>query len=649
VSVLFVSYSGLLGGAERLLLDAAAGLDEPPTLACPRGPLSARARDAGMRVFELRERPLELRGRRAGAALDLLGLRHELGELVRALRPRLLYAWGMRAGLAAAGLRQRPPLLFQHNDLTPSPAIARAVRMAARRADAVTAASHCIARELGVPGVQVIHPGVDLERFSPTPPGGPPEVLVLGAIEPWKRPELALEAVALAARVRPELRLRLAGAPIGPAGERLLARLRARAERPDLAGRVELTGAADAAEALARAHVLLHCADREPFGMVLAEALASARPVVAPAACGPLEIVDETCGRLYHPGNAAQAAKALTEALDNAEELGAAARKRAEQTFNVDQTRKSYTQTIRAQNPTPDTRHPTPDTGLALVTVTHNSAHHLPRLLVSARRFLPEARVVVVDSGSDDQSAELARAAGATVIELGENVGFGRASNAGVAAVDEPLTVLVNPDVELLDSSLAALQPDEDELLAPLVLSPDGSRQDTAQAEPATPAALVIALIPPAAMPPALRRAACPWTADEPRGVGWAVGCCIAARTSTLRRLGPFDERIFMYGEDLDLGLRAGDAGVRTWFRPDARVLHHGAHSSRASFGGEPFELLAGRRRSVVAERRGSRRARLDRLLQAITFADRIALKTLTGKPTDRERAQLRALRKKSE
>jgi GT2 family glycosyltransferase len=512
------------------------------------------------------------------------------------------------------------------------------VRAAARRADTVIAASECIARDLGVAGVDVIHPGVDLDRFDPSPPSGPPEVLLLGAIEPWKRPDLALE---IAARC-PDVRLRVAGTPISQAGEQLLAELRRRADQPDLAGRVEFAGRQDAAEALARAHCLLHCADREPYGMVLAEALAAARPAVAPAACGPLEIVDDTCGRLYEPGNSDAGAKALQEALKNSEQLGAAARERAKQ-FTVEQTKERYAELLNSKL---DTRDSIPGERVALVTVTHNSQAFLPTLLESAHRHLPQARVIVVDSGSTDNSAELARAAGATVIELGDNVGFGRASNAGAQAAEEAVTVLINPDVELLDGSLARLDPQDDELLAPLVLSPDGSRQDTAQAEPGSAAALAIALIPPAAMPAPLRKAACPWTADEPRRVGWAVGACIVARTGTLKRLGPFDERIFMYGEDLDLGLRAADQGIVTWFRPDARVLHHGAHSTSEAFGGEPFELLAKQRQDVLRARRGRTRARLDHLLQATTFADRIALKTLTRRDTQRERTQLKALRK---
>jgi GT2 family glycosyltransferase len=136
-----------------------------------------------------------------------------------------------------------------------------------------------------------------------------------------------------------------------------------------------------------------------------------------------------------------------------------------------------------------------------------------------------------------------------------------------------------------------------------------------------------------------------PWRSDRPRRVGWAVGCCLAARTETFRRLGPFDDRIFLYGEDLELGLRASDEGVETWFWPAARVLHRRAHATERAFGGEAFELLARQRRKVVELRRGRLRARRDDLLQLLTFADRLALKSVLRRPRERERHQLAALR----
>jgi GT2 family glycosyltransferase len=111
-----------------------------------------------------------------------------------------------------------------------------------------------------------------------------------------------------------------------------------------------------------------------------------------------------------------------------------------------------------------------------------------------------------------------------------------------------------------------------------------------------------------------------------------------------LRTLGPFDENFFLYGEDLDLGIRAAQAGAQTWFWPSARVLHHSAHSTRAEFGGEPFELLARARREAVGRRLGRGRLALDDISQAVTFATRIAAKRSLRRSAVRERHQLSAL-----
>lgn len=286
---------------------------------------------------------------------------------------------------------------------------------------------------------------------------------------------------------------------------------------------------------------------------------------------------------------------------------------------------------------------------LELVTVTHNSSRQLSALLGSMREHLPGVRLVVVDCASDDDSVEVARASPTAVsFALAENVGYGRANNIGVGEVAAPVTMLVNPDVLLVDDSLLGLAREAlraDRLLAPLVLNPDGSRQDTVHPVPGSAADLAKALIPPAAVPGRLRLALEPWRALDPRRAGWAVGCAVGGRTATLRRLGPFDDSIFLYGEDMELGLRAGQLGIQTWFWPLARVVHLRAHSSTVAFGGEPFGRLASARHEVIAHRLGTRRATLDDAAQAVTFSSRLALKRAIGRDASREGRQLSALR----
>jgi GT2 family glycosyltransferase len=285
---------------------------------------------------------------------------------------------------------------------------------------------------------------------------------------------------------------------------------------------------------------------------------------------------------------------------------------------------------------------------LAVVTVIHDSEAELATLLDSLARHLPEARAVVVDSGSSDGGPALARERGAELVELPGNLGFGAGCNAGLERVTEPVTALVNPDVELLDGGLARLAREaagRDALLAPRLLNADGSVQDSAHPLPGRLDGLVPALLPRPLLPGRLRRRYEPWRSDTPRPVGWAVAACLVATTDLLRRLGPFDPDAFLFYEDMDLCLRARRAGVPTLLRPDVAVRHLGGASTERALAGQDLDLRARRRREVVAGE-GRVRLALDDAAEGLTFATRAASRTLTGRGGELERARLRALRR---
>jgi len=92
--VLFLSYSGVLGGSERVLLDCATRLGRPALVACPEGPLAAAARTAGLAVAPLLNRTLRMRGHRAAALRGLAGLAYDAASLARRVHPPVLVAWG---------------------------------------------------------------------------------------------------------------------------------------------------------------------------------------------------------------------------------------------------------------------------------------------------------------------------------------------------------------------------------------------------------------------------------------------------------------------------------------------------------------------------------------------------------------------------
>jgi GT2 family glycosyltransferase len=224
------------------------------------------------------------------------------------------------------------------------------------------------------------------------------------------------------------------------------------------------------------------------------------------------------------------------------------------------------------------------------------------------------------------------------VIERRENPGFGAACNDALERVTDDVTVLLNPDTQDRNGALnqLAARATLRGLHAPRLLNSDGSVQRSAHPLPGTVGALLSALVHPPLLPRALRERVEPYRARRPRTVGWAVAACLAAPTETLRVLGPFDPRIHLFAEDMDLCLRAREQGIRTILHPDLAISHTGRHS----VGEEPFDTLARNRRDVVERRRGRRARVLDDAAQALTFATRALVK----RPNDRERAQLRAL-----
>jgi GT2 family glycosyltransferase len=289
-------------------------------------------------------------------------------------------------------------------------------------------------------------------------------------------------------------------------------------------------------------------------------------------------------------------------------------------------------------------------TALGIVTVLHDSANDLRRLLRSLEPAPERPQLVVVDAGSSDDGPEIARIWGAEVVEAGD-VGFGAANNAGVERIRSTVTLLLNPDIVVGDVAvldrLARHARREDALHVPRLLNPDGSVQRSAHPLPGRPGALLPALVHPRALPRGLRHRADPWRDDgaSQRPVGWAIAAAVAARTATLRALGPFDAAQFLFFEDLDLCLRARAAGVPTLLHADLALEHRGGHSTGPAYGGEPHELLARRRREVVAANLGARALALDDAAQALTFATRAAARAALRRPAGRERAQLRALR----
>ena len=288
---------------------------------------------------------------------------------------------------------------------------------------------------------------------------------------------------------------------------------------------------------------------------------------------------------------------------------------------------------------------------LSLVVVTWNSANELGPLLASVTEHLrAEHEVVVVDNASSDATAEVAERwdGPLRLIRNDHNAGFGAANNQGIRAARHDAVVLLNPDTLLVDGSLAALGARalrEQALCGPRLLNPDGTVQPSASAPPAGWQDTLRVVLPGAAMPAPLARRCEPWRSDRDVEVGWLTGACIAAPREVLLALGPFDEDIHLYSEDLDVAIRARRAGVRNLFVPTvARVIHLGDRSSSQAFADAGLAASARNRRVVLERRYGTARARYDVALQVAHLSTRIAGKRVLGRDTAHEQAWLRAV-----
>ncbi|BBZ49193.1 dTDP-Rha--alpha-D-GlcNAc-pyrophosphate polyprenol alpha-3-L-rhamnosyltransferase [Mycobacterium heidelbergense] len=259
---------------------------------------------------------------------------------------------------------------------------------------------------------------------------------------------------------------------------------------------------------------------------------------------------------------------------------------------------------------------------LPVVTVTYSPGPHLERFLASLSMATERpVSVLLADNGSTDGTPQAAveRYPNVRLLHTGANLGYGTAVNRAVAQLDREhdWVIVANPDVQWGPGSIDALLDAAARwpgagALGPLIRDPDGSVYPSARHLPSLIRGGMHAVV-----GPFWKRN--PWTAAyrqerlEPseRVVGWLSGSCLLVRRSAFERIGGFDERYFMYMEDVDLGDRLGKAGWLSVYVPSAEVLHHKGHST----GHDPASHLAAHHKSTyifLADRHsGWRRAPL--------------------------------------
>ena len=231
---------------------------------------------------------------------------------------------------------------------------------------------------------------------------------------------------------------------------------------------------------------------------------------------------------------------------------------------------------------------------VTVAVVSWNTRDLLRRCLESFEPERERCEVWVVDNASTDGSAEMVRSEFPWVkLEaLGQNTGFGRAVNVVAAQSSTAWLAVANADIALRPGALDALldvaaADPRAGALAPRLLLPDGSTQHSVFAFPTLGAALVIGsgigrLVKPLGERVLLLGS---FDADAPRRVPWAVAAFLLVRRDAWDAAGGFDERQWMYAEDLDLGWRLRRAGWHSRYVPGALVDHAEGAAARQTWG----------------------------------------------------------------
>lgn len=275
---------------------------------------------------------------------------------------------------------------------------------------------------------------------------------------------------------------------------------------------------------------------------------------------------------------------------------------------------------------------------LAVLVVTYRSADDIDGLLDSLRAAVEDlaVRVVVADNASTDGTAQqVARHQDVVMVGTGGNLGYAAGVNVALAAArtagEAPAYLVLNPDLRVRPGALTALLSaaaahPEAGIVAPRIEDNAGELTYSVFHEPSPLRAVADAVLGPAwATRPA---AFSEWDRDpthyrSAHRVDCASGAALLLSAELLRAVGEWDERFFLYSEEVDYCRRARDAGFEVLYAPEA-VVQHAQGGSGTS---EQLDALLAVNRVRYVRKHGGGSAAVYRSAMALGEALRAALK----------------------
>ena len=238
---------------------------------------------------------------------------------------------------------------------------------------------------------------------------------------------------------------------------------------------------------------------------------------------------------------------------------------------------------------------------LSIIIVSYNTEKItidcLKSIIESSKNSSLKCEIIVVDNASKDNSVSSIKKLKSEIknrnlkinlIENKENIGFGPANNQAVKLAKSDYLLFLNSDIIVLNASIEKLYnfyKQNEKLfnfLGGKLLNKDGTSQPSCGPMYTLP--MIFAHL-------FLRGDYWELTRYSPKKikeVDWVSGACILTKKEYFEKLGGFDEKIFMYMEEIDLFYRAKKHGFKVFFYPEAQFIHLGSQSST----GRNFPIL---------------------------------------------------------
>lgn len=231
---------------------------------------------------------------------------------------------------------------------------------------------------------------------------------------------------------------------------------------------------------------------------------------------------------------------------------------------------------------------------ISVIIVSFNSRPYLPACLASVQASLASSHfsgeVIVVDNGSGDGSAQLVQESFPWVhlVRNERNRGFAAAVNQALQQAQGQIILLLNPDAQLFGNALEQMivflrEHPTVGVVGPRLLYPDGRIQSSRRRFPGVLTGFLESTLIQDYWKNnrVLQRY---YLADRPHDVqqevDWLVGACLAIRRECFATAGLFDERFFLYSEEVEWFWRVRRAGWRVVYLPEAQVIHAEGASS---------------------------------------------------------------------